>query len=324
MKSSRNSSRRNEIIVWLGVLACLFVTEIFLRIYEPKLSIDVAHIRGTAKTAGRIAEGRLQGRTQVLFIGNSLTRAGVDSELLNSLNNSTGNKGVDFHYFYPDGGNVGAWKMAWPRYFKGHDPKPDLVVLCGGRSHFRDIGIDPVIAGAYYLSWRQLPSVFHKDYPRFDDKMRLVASKVSVGFANRGRVQRRVRDIILPHNRAVLWDMATTEEGGEVVTPLPETSRSLEELLSSIRDDDVEIAVVSMPSYRDYQIPDGRQRLIESYGAHYFDLKSPDGIESKHYYDKAHLDEEGAEIFTRALFERIGPILARLSQEPRTEVNSKL
>lgn len=323
MKGSKDSFWRNELIVWIGVLVFLLCTEIFLRVYEPKLSVDVAHIRGTTKTAERIAEGQLEGRTQVLFIGNSLTRAGVNSELLHSHYNRMGMKGVDFHYFYPDGGNVGAWKMAWSRYFEERGTKPDLVILCGGRSHFRDIQIDPVIAGAYYLSWSQLPSVLRKEYPRFDDKLRLVASKVSVGFANRWRVQRRVRDMILPHNRAVLWDMATPEEGGEAATPSPETSRFLEELLSSIRDNEIKTAVVSMPSFRDYQVPEKRQRLVESYGAFFIDLKSPVGIELRHYYDQAHLDEEGAEIFTRALFDRLDPILERLPQHRDSKENSK-
>ncbi len=294
--------------VLLSLALLLLGTEVVLRLNERRLSVDVDHIRSAPRLAGEITQDAkaLPGVLKILFMGNSSIRRGIDAKVLEEEFRVKYGRAVKSYFFYPDGGNIVAWRWAWRRYFAAPGCRPDLVVICGGASHFDDGKLDPRLLASYYVSaedswdcaWRQLSGA--------EERLEFFAAEASLSYASRKRVARRVMDVLMPHNREVLFEMVSqAEKNAAAHTKAPRTqaptSEALRALLQDLRGKGLKAAIVAVPNLNGYEVPPQRVRTIAEAGAAFIDLRTVPGIDAAHYFDKAHLDAAGAVIFTRAL-----------------------
>jgi hypothetical protein len=137
-----------------------------------------------------------------------------------------------------------------------------------------------------------------------EERLQFVMAKMSVAFASRNRVQRRFFDLIMPHNREVLSQIAqdaSLKAKHELTSGTSEGSTRLGAFLEELRAVHVEVAVVAMPSADAYGVPAMRVELVQAAGARWIDLRAVSGISRNDYYDSAHLDHDGAVKLTSAL-----------------------
>src|SRR5690606_20015032 len=117
------------------VLAALLLVEVGVRAVEERLSIDVRHINRMDEivTALVAAPG-----PSVLFVGNSLTREGVDLELMRA--GLAANRAGEWNVaaVYPDDTAVLDWLYLYDRYVVENDAVPDVVVVGFGIWHLED------------------------------------------------------------------------------------------------------------------------------------------------------------------------------------------
>lgn len=305
------SSCSYEWKVLVGLLLMMLTSEGILRFVETRLSKDVQHIREAPEVARRIGAKRETSEcSDILFLGNSSIRAGVLPEMLSRELSDSGAGKVRTHFFYPDSGNVSAWYWGWRRYFAGRC-HPDLVILCGGRSHFDDVPRSAESA-ANFVSWRDVTAYVMSNGLPLEDQLAFLAAKVSRSYGSRARFQRRFMDMVLPYNRDVLFDMvqvAKNKERPDAGIVRGRRSQTLSLLLNDLHRAGLPVLVVALPHAEGSVFDEERKRVIDEAHARWADLRELPGILPEHYYDKAHLNEQGAQVLTRALATEIGNIL---------------
>jgi hypothetical protein len=315
---------RQEWKVLLCLAALLLISEAALRLTERKLSIDVDHIRSASEIAEVIEKDSktLTSKVhQVLFVGNSSIRKGLDPQILVNEFKSRYGLEVKPYFFYPDGGNIGAWRWAWRKYFMSRDVQPDWVVLCGGESHFDDGLTEPRTAAAYFVSHRDALTFASTELSGMEQRLEFFAAKASLSYASRKRVQRRIMDSLMPYNREVLFDMVTV--AGALVQKQESaphrlgTSVGLDALLKDIRQQGPQTAVLFVPNLDSYEIPATRETVISQSGAILCDLRHLHGIDATRFFDNAHLDAKGAQIFTRELCARLQSAMTQPNTSPK-------
>ena len=87
-------------------------------LFEESLSKDIAHINSIDEIAGS--------RNDIIFLGNSLTRHGIDkNQIRKSLSNSS-----HIGYIYPDDTSIIEWYYIFKSYFVDKNNVPnDIVIL---------------------------------------------------------------------------------------------------------------------------------------------------------------------------------------------------
>jgi hypothetical protein len=311
--------------VLLCLAALLLGSEAALRMTERKLSIDVDHIRSASELA-KVIESESKSLPsavrQVLFIGNSSIRKGLDPQILVPEFKSKYGLDIKPYFFYPDGGNIGAWRWAWRKYFMARDFQPDWVVICGGDSHFDDGLTEPRTAAAYFVSHHDALTFASTELAGMAHRLEFFAAKASLSYASRKRVQRRIMDSLMPYNREVLFNMVTVADAaaqkGESAHQRVGTSVGLTALLKDIQHQGPKTAVLFVPNLAPYDISASREALISQFGAILCDLRHIQGIDASRFFDNAHLDEKGAQIFTRALCEKLHAAMT----QPDTSIKS--
>jgi hypothetical protein len=295
-------SLRNEWKVVLSLVVAFMVTEVGLRLFERNLSVDIAHIRCAPVVATQIGEH--EGTFDVLVLGNSSARAGIAPELLKKKLEQAGCQGVVVHFFYPDGGNIGAWRWAWRRYFAPPLKQPNMIMICGSKSHFDDAKVDPVNSANYFVAARDMGSFALQEIHSTEGRIEFFLAGISVSYASRPRVQRRFMDMIMPFNRQVLFEMAETatrKAAADGRIRRDDGSNRLIALLDDLRVAQNSTFVVALPSFESYEVSDTRISAIQNAGAHWIDLRAVAGLHREHFYDKAHVNHEGAVKVTAAL-----------------------
>lgn len=302
-------SLRNEWKVVCTLLLVFIVAELGVRVFETRLSLDIAHIRDADNVAARFAPE--SDGYDVLILGNSSARSGIDAALLTKKLERGGLHDVHIHFFHPDGGNVGNWRWAWRRYFSPPRRQPDLVLICGSRSHFDDARLDPVSSASLFVGLDDALPFLSEETRLTEERLDFLMAKLSLSFAGRHRVQRRFLDYIMPYNRLVLSQMAdhaSRKAASESLGIDTLSSFRLAELLADLQAAKTIAAVVALPSIKPYEVPASRISIVQEKGAFWLDLRTPAAIQRDDFYDGAHVNQAGAQKLTSALAEALGEL----------------
>lgn len=136
MSSFTSVFKLAETRVVLCLAALLLVLEAMFAFLGHRLSHDVENIRQISATAKSLQSTP---PPRVLFVGNSLTQAGLDPALLKE---EAVKHGADpqFSIFtaYPDSSHATIWSYLLDRYFLETDCVPENVVIISGRVHLLD------------------------------------------------------------------------------------------------------------------------------------------------------------------------------------------
>lgn len=291
------------------VLAALLLVEVGVRAVEERLSIDVRHINRMDEivTALVAAPG-----PSVLFVGNSLTREGVDLELMRAGLAANGAGEWNVAAVYPDDTAVLDWLYLYDRYVVENDAVPDVVVVGFGIWHLEDRPISRAQAyrlGRHFASDRMLGQLLGTDLTTLTDRMNVLLARYSAAFANRERVSRRVLALLPGYEESAQRVNDLLREPEEAQASAPTYGR-LERFVREVVGSGAELVLAAMPTRAGYDLDPELVRVAEAAGARVLDLRDVPGLTAAMFADPLHLDDGGAELFSRHAAQELAPLLS--------------
>jgi hypothetical protein len=307
--SSSTSSSRGELAALAVAALALLAVEVGIRAVELELSRDLRHLRAIPELARELAGGE---GLRVLFLGNSLTQAGVDVAVFESETAARGVEPLRATRVYPDDTTIVEWIHLFRRFFTDPELAPDVMVLSFSRWQVSDeTDSHPERLGAFYSSAGDIPEIFSLDVTTFDTRTSFLLARFWAAYRNRERISRRVLDAI-PHYR----DLARTVNLTLRAQKHPERERGepmsyarLARLAELASEHDVRVILVAMPTKGPWPLDPTLPGVAGELGLAWVDARDTAGLTPSMFRDGLHLTPEGARVYSRALAERLAPLL---------------
>ena len=303
---------KSEFKVIVFVLIVLALVEVAMRISQNSLSIDIAHISTIDRVAADVEKSKAADTTRILFLGNSLTREGVNDALLKKDLAAAG--ALKTFYVYPDGGTISSWLYAYRQQFVRQKIEPDVLLVLFGKGHLQDTDVNPTVL-AQFAGVADIGSVVAGDrIPDVDGKVQFLLSKSSAAYALRERVQPRLFTAIIPHYQESLRYMNDVRNEKIKATAPGEPAElkftELEALLQITKSSPaLKVIFATVPQPLEYDVPTQAIDLIKSSGARFIDLRKLEGLTKDSYPDGYHLGQPGSLIYTAALAKALASAL---------------
>lgn len=291
------------------VFGVLLMVELGLRLTEERLSLDVRHIRTMDEVVAELDES--SGPT-MLFIGNSLTRHGVDFDLVKEVLASSGAEEWSVAVIHPDDTMVLDWLYLYDRYVIEQDAVPDVVVIGFAAWHLDDRPVTRAQSyrlGRYFVSDRMLGDLVGNELSSLTERMNVLLARHSAAFAARERISRRILSLLpsFPDSAQRVNDLLQDARRGE---SSKKTFERLERLITLVQESGAELVFVAMPIRSGYDLDPELMRTLEGGGAHLIDLRSIPGLTADMFLDGLHLLPEGAELYSRHTASALVPLLS--------------
>jgi hypothetical protein len=299
---------KSEIKVVLFLIGCLLAGEWGTRWVEPELSKDVEHLEGLEAMAQRLEP---RGKSNVLVLGNSLARCGLDQGLLSEGWRLPSGEVAQVEVLTPDASGIVDWGQGFRRYVVETGSRPEVVVVGTGRVHLND----PMEVQSARLAAWLVPKderwAFVKDQKwGMEEAIPFWLASWSRLFANRERIEPLVFYRLVPgyeetsrlinHERGVaLAGRSGGHEQGAV------TTRHLQRLIDDVAKVGARLVVVTMPMPEVYELPGEVVEVLKANRVLLIEGGSKNTMEAERFPDGYHLDAGGARRFTTWLIERL-------------------
>ncbi len=303
------SNFRSESKVLLTLVAVAAACELGLRIGSERLSSDIAHIRSIPAVAAA-----LRGRDgeQLLFLGNSLTREGVDLATVRG-ELQCGPAGVSAESVHPDDTTILDWYYLYRNNFSSENAL-DWMVIPFVRGQLSDgTTIHPDRIAAYFGGWANAEEMLRFDLTSLGDRIGyLLASSLRL-FSERERVRDRVLSVAIPDYRrtATRLNEAVRRESARRSPDEKPTYTRLVRLLGLARQRGVRAAFVAMPVPQPYGLDPGLQAVLAQNGGELLDMRDTKELSAADYADRLHLSPSGAKTFSRILGGRLRNLVCK-------------
>lgn len=294
----------------IGVaLLLLLAVEAGVRWLEPNLSIDVSHIRNIPSIVTELADAR--GHT-LLFLGNSMTRRGVNVKVLTPdlKAKGTDTENLTIELIHPDSSGILYWNYLYDYYFKDPQNLPDTLVVSFGKNHLADDTYDyeHVLRIAHqFTTWRDVPAAFWRDFTSISERGDFLLAKVFASFTHRERVRVRLLDEFIPYYRSTT--RLLNEQPNVGVESQQFTYHDLQRFLSKIDTLKTRVIFIAMPMREAYNLDSQIGKVVKQNGATFLDLRSVAGLKPADFKDSLHLIPEGSVVYSHALASKLAPLL---------------
>lgn len=284
------------------VLAVLAVGEAGMRLCEHKLSMDVEHLQSLSLLSEELAPCEGEHCLRVLFLGNSLTRYGVDADVFAATLSPERGQPVRGVKMNPDNTALADWYYAYRNFVSQPRRTPDLLVIGFEGDHLRDApSIHTDRLGRYYCGWDDLDELFAADLPTWESRLQFAAGSSSAIMSNRDRIERRALDTLIPGYRDGIQDLnSRVRSAKDAALPSAEYSR-LAKLLDLARADGVPVVFAAMPVRQRYDLDPLLLATVEQGGATIVDCRNVPGIGADTFIDDLHMNPDGAQLYSRFL-----------------------
>ena len=275
----------------------LVMFEIFLGYFEKKLSKDVLH----EQEIGQI----FKSKNTIIFLGNSLTREGINQSLFNKSMIDIYGEDFNIGYVYPDDTSIIEWYYIIKSYMDNDLlPKYLFINFAANQLLSPDIKFEEIQRIAGFINFTQITSVIIDEDLNIGQSMDLILCKVSKLYKHRERIQRRILDNI-PNYRL------TTRKYNEILKKhYPENVvheyKYLKNILTLFSLNDSKVIFCSLPIESYYSLDKTCFTLIEnSKNSILLDLQNIDLYDDSHFSDGLHLNSTGSKILTETLIKYI-------------------
>lgn len=295
--SSFISNFRRELPVTAALVLSLLACEVGLRLAVRRASVDAAHIDDIPRIVSALASA---GRPTVLFLGNSLTRAGVVPRALEL-------RGAHVALIHPDDTTIVDWLYLYKRNLRARGAAPDVLVVGFAADQLSDATEVQVDRLGYLGGFLGLREAFRHDVPDFESRVSYVLANLSCAFANRHRIRNQLFAALIPHYKTsaqVLNKGFGPPPGTEERRP-PRAYKRLSRFLDLMEGTGTKVVFVSIPVPAYHELDPELRRLIAARGARLLDLRRPAGLTDRHFLDGYHLAPAGGEVFSRELSRRL-------------------
>lgn len=298
-------SSNSEWKVWFVVLAVLVATEVTMRGALTHLSQDLVHIQQIPESIDRLSVGE---EPRLLFLGNSITREGLDlSELKTELDSV---KSLTIEEIYPDDTAITEWLYGYIHFLDLPKNDLELLIICFAEDQLQDRPTIDVRRLAYnYSDWSTTLATFQDESFTLDQKAEFILARLLVSFANAERVQKRIMDYLIPFYRSTarrinssLVNPVTDSEARPLTYP---TYRRLQKLLDVLEARDVDLMVFAFPVGKSYEIDSGLEQMLQKNSVSLVDARHVAGISPENFPDGYHMDKFAAKLMSRVVSTQI-------------------
>ncbi len=207
----------------------LLLGEGAIRSSERWLSIDLTHLKSLDRLAKQAARPGSDGELQILFLGNSMTRYGVNPDVFVKAADDRTHLPLTVTKINPDATKIADWYYLYRNFFHEKGRKPDLLIIGFQGDQLSDQPTQHINRLARFYDCRSddWSDLTRWDLRTFEDVCSYAASCVSGLHGNRDRFDRRVLDLVVPHYREAVARINTVQRQGN--SPLPVAMSALPE-----------------------------------------------------------------------------------------------
>lgn len=297
----------------LTILVVMFLLlESSIRLGSQLLSIDDAHIKSVPDLISELAECK---SPRILFIGNSLTREGVDLKELKKELDIAGLHDANIAAVFPDDTTPIHWQYIVKNHVLVQATKPDYIFM--GVAGYNLVDTAPLGLRKLGCSWCKVadfPELIRDEELTFDEIGEIFTSWISWTFAKQDRIKKYILDLIIPNFRDAfrrLSDMATISNDLSASDPTYEKIIRYDQFYHS---NSLEVHYLGMPIQRGWTIHPKLQQVIDEGEIKFIDMRDLPDLGETHFKDSIHLTPEGARIFSKHLAKAI--VLLSLAIKP--------
>ncbi len=282
------------VAVVLGLAECGF------HFGKQRLSKDVEHLQSFTQLAERFAKTPAAG-PKVLFLGNSLTRYGVDESVFAQTFTEVAGITPAPLKIVPDNTALADWFYVYRNQFAQPNRAPQVLVIGFEGGHLRDApSRHPDRLAQYYCSWSDWPELCARDLPDFESRAAFLLGQCSSMIGNRDRVTRRALDTLIPGYRAGMDRINASLKGHGKATVSPQYQR-LRKLIEAAHEQHVRVVLAAMPVPEHYEFDVELLAVVKDRGIELVDLRHVAGLEPAMFFDGLHMDAAGAKLYSQAL-----------------------
>jgi len=280
------------------IIALFLSVELTLRMAQPYLSKDIKHYKALASIVEKFDKSEVD---KVLFIGNSLTREGVDKEKFEK-----NEKGLTL--IRPDDTTVTEWFWIFKSKIYDKDIKvTDLaIIFVGDQLEDKPLKEQNLVSISNIVNTSEMFSVREFEVLSLSDLITLTLSHFSVTFASRERVQRRVLDL-LPMYREQSRIINRSLVEGHVQSSKDKkkaTYKHLLELIKLAQEKNIHLTFISSPLLKAYTLDRDLLNIFnKSESISFINAKDEVQVDKTDFQDGYHLNKEGASKFTEYILE---------------------
>jgi hypothetical protein len=302
-KPKPEASSRHEWKVILVVLLAVAVCEATMRLQSSRY-LDVQHRRALPEIAATLAEAPAP---RLLFLGNSLTRNGIDVAAFEEELAKHGLRAGGIAKANPDATAVVQWRATFEHYFATQSPPPDCVVVSYVSAQLTDqVDISNRLTAKLIGGVPQWIDVLRHDVDSFDDGADLTMACLFQSVAYQENAKNRILGFIIPHfqeQRQRLNDLrrAIAAARGNRNGENRFSYYRLHRLIASLKDKGCRVvfSLMPLPEVQTYD----PQLVVElqNAAAMFFDMRGVYPQIEGHFPDGYHMDETAARIYSQEL-----------------------
>jgi hypothetical protein len=313
--SSSTSSFSTELRVLAVVASVLAAAELAGRFAGRSLSVDESHVREIPEIARRLHAGR---PPRILFLGNSLTRCGVDLEAFRAELRARGVPDAACEKVVPDGTGICEWYYYFKRHFADADETPDVVIVGFQGTAASDENLVRVEKlGQDVCTLRDVPELFTSDVEGFGDRVQFLLSYCFYSVGKQTNMQHRVLSLVVPNyiqetqelNRVV---QSGRRKGGPSAPPRS-TYRRLDRLMDMLRRIDVRGVFVAMPGATEQTLDPLLVETVREGGMTLIDGRRIERLDAERFFDGVHMDPTAADMYSRFVARAVAEQLKELT-----------
>ena len=266
--------------------------ELLLYIFEDSLSKDIAHINSTYNS---ISE------KNIIIIGNSLTREGVDQAIVNNHVSKLSLKDIEIGCLYPDDTSIIEWYYIVKSIINNKESLPVKVIINFASDQLvtDKFEFEEIQRISNWIPLDQLYSVAMDEQFTFSEIFHLYMSKWFRIYRYKERVSKRILDI-LPYYRSTMRTLNKTIQQNDSHHITPQSYKHLKQLIELAESNNIQLLFCTMPLPNKYVLSEKVISIIsESKLCQLIDLHNTDKYSTSHFKDGYHLNKIGATKFTK-------------------------
>mgnify|MGYP001174653175 FL=1 len=265
-----------------------------MRVFEESLSKDIVHINSIDEIA--------RDKNNIIFLGNSLTRHGIDKNQIRKLFSNRMHVG----YIYPDDTSIIEWYYIFKSYFIDNNNVPDNIVICFAIDQLKssDIEFEEIQRISKYVPLNRSGFVIDRENLSLAETIDFYLCKSLNIYANRERLSKRVLNI-LPKYRQLIRSINNNIPNQKIEREDSDYSHFTDmiQLADSVG---CNILFCAMPIPKNYSINDEIISTLKmSKYCKLYDFRDSNIFSDIHFLDGYHLNEFGATIFTTHLIDSL-------------------
>ena len=303
----------------LMTLLIVCLADIGLRLAEMKLSLDVRHIRSFPALARELSAGPAP---RVAFLGNSLTRHGVDARAWTSAMEQLAAPKGAMAKFVPDDTTMPDWYYVALNHLIRPGHRPEVLVIGFSLNQLSDERIEARRLGSYFCDFENVRELFTRDLDGFAPKIDFLLGRLCRMYGVRDEIQTRFGDKFIPAYQDGVRHLNDLQRRKFANNDQSQSGRTnsyelLDRALALWRAQRIEVVLVAMPIPFQYEIDPVVIQKAQAAGARFIDARDLPTLTGKDFPDGYHMGTRAAEIYTKFLAEQLSGTLRENSDRIR-------